>query len=265
MRVKWMKNFDISKMKLGEIKQLAEGLTADARMSLLTDLKTDERSGVQKYALQLESQIRRATEERERMKRIFSYETEAWSEGFAFVAGLDEAGRGPLVGPVVAAAVILDPKCDWTGIDDSKKLSAKQRDKFFDKIIAEALFYGVGQASHEEIDSINILQATKLAMKRAISAMGIEPDYLLIDAVKLADISIKQTSLIKGDSKSASIAAASILAKVTRDRMLEELDLAYPQYGFSQHKGYGTKVHYEAIAKYGIIAEHRRSFLKGIL
>lgn len=260
-----MKNFDLKNMKLSEIKQLSDCVMETERDLFLTALKSDERAGVQKYAVQLENQQLRIDQEKRRMIQIFSYETHAWSEGFAFVAGLDEAGRGPLVGPVVAAAVILDPKCDWTGIDDSKKLSANQRNYFYDKITSDALFYGIGQATHDEIDAINILQATKLAMKRAIHAMGIEPDYLLIDAVKLADIPIKQMSLIKGDSKSASIAAASILAKVTRDRLLIELDMAHPQYGFAQHKGYGTKAHYEAISQYGLIPEYRKSFLKGIL
>lgn len=230
--------------------------------NLLSELKSDSRVACQNIATRMEKKIQNYHKESERMFKMFEFEREANSDQYVFVAGLDEAGRGPLVGPVVAAAVILDSNYPWRNINDSKKLTAQQRDQLYEEIIANSIAYGVGIASHEEIDAINILNATKLAMKRAIESMHCSPDYLLIDAVKLNEMEIVQKSIIKGDQKSASIAAASILAKVTRDRLIDELHEVYPQYGFDQHKGYGTPKHYEAIKQYGILNEHRRSFLK---
>lgn len=180
------------------------------------------------------------------------------------VCGIDEVGRGPLYGDVVAAAVILPAGFDCTGIDDSKKLSEKKRIAL-DARIRAAARVGIGRASASEIDRINILQATKLAMKRAIADLGVRPDLLLIDAVRLDDIDIEQVSLIKGDQRSVSIGAASIVAKVYRDNLLKEAGLRHPEYGFESHKGYGTKKHVEAIREHGALPEHRRSFLKNIL
>lgn len=179
----------------------------------------------------------------------------------AIIAGIDEVGRGPLYGEVVAAAVILSQDFDIAGINDSKKLSVKKRNIWFDLII-EQCEVGIGMATPQEIDDINILQATKLAMKRAVEGLSTSPDILLIDAVKLSDIPIEQVSIIKGDQLSASIAAASIIAKVTRDRMMVEEAAKHPQYALERHKGYGTTLHYEALDRYGLLPKHRRSFLK---
>jgi ribonuclease HII len=257
------KPLDLTNQSIGTIKSLLSNLLVEEIPIYIEALKVDHRTACKKMALQLEKRIASDLNEAKRMHRIFEFEREAWDEGCIYVAGLDEAGRGPLVGSVVAAAVVLDPAFDWCGIDDSKKLSAEQRNHFYEKIIKHSISYGIGEATHEEIDSINILNATKLAMSRAIEAMQIKPDYLLIDAVKLADNSLRQLSLIKGDSRSASIAAASILAKVTRDRQMVALHQSHPHYEFAQHKGYGTDKHYEAIRKLGLLPEHRRSFLKG--
>ncbi len=182
----------------------------------------------------------------------------------AIICGIDEVGRGPLYGEVVSAAVILPDGFDITGIDDSKKLSEKKRDALSEKILNEAeVSFGV--ASAEEIDEVNILNATKLAMKRAIEGLSIKPTVLLIDAVKLDDIDIESHSFIKGDEKSASIAAASIVAKVKRDTELKQDGETYPEYGFESHKGYGTKKHVAAIKEHGVLPKHRKTFLKNIL
>lgn len=199
-------------------------------------------------------------------------EIELMDKGYSLIAGVDEVGRGPLAGPVVAAACIFDRDVDIVGIDDSKKLSEKKREQFFDEIKDKALAYGIGEASCEVIDEINILEATKLAMKRAID----EADKMLeskgrdririviFDAVKINDLKKEQMSVIKGDQTYFSVAAASILAKVTRDNLMKEYDKVYPEYGFASNKGYGTKAHYEGIKKAGITEIHRKSFLKNL-
>ena len=187
------------------------------------------------------------------------FETELYNNGINFIAGIDEVGRGPLVGPVVTAAVILPKDFYDERINDSKKLTEKKRELLYDVIMENALSVGIGMSSPEVIDEINILNATKKAMIEAINNLSVKPQHLLIDAVKL-DIDIPQTSIIKGDAKSESIAAASIIAKVTRDRMMVELDEKYPMYDFKHNKGYGTKKHIEALYQYGPIEEHRKSF-----
>lgn len=187
------------------------------------------------------------------------FENELYNLGVNLVAGIDEVGRGPLVGPVVACAVILPKDFYMEEINDSKKLSEKKRKMLYSVIMENAISVGIGVKSEKVIDEVNIYEATKLAMIDAVNNLSVKPEHLLIDAMKL-DIDIPQTSIIKGDSKSESIAAASIVAKVTRDRMLDELDLVYPEYDFKNNKGYGTKKHLEAIKKYGVIDEHRRSF-----
>jgi ribonuclease HII len=187
------------------------------------------------------------------------YENKLYKEGFNFIAGIDEVGRGPLVGPVVTAAVIFPKDFNNEQINDSKKLNEKKREYLYNIIKENALSIGIGIVDNNRIDEINILNATKEAMIKAIKNLTIKPDYLLIDAVKL-DIDIKSDSIIKGDEKSLSIAAASIIAKVTRDRMMYDLDKKYPEYDFKNNKGYGTKSHIEAIKKYGILNEHRISF-----
>lgn len=187
------------------------------------------------------------------------FENELYNNGINFIAGIDEVGRGPLVGPVVTAAVILPKDFYDERINDSKKLTEKKRELLYDVIMENALSVGIGISSPEVIDEINILNATKKAMIEAINNLSIKPEHLLIDAVKL-DIDIPQTSIIKGDAKSQSIASASIIAKVTRDRMMVELDKKYPMYDFKHNKGYGTKKHIEALYKYGPLKEHRKSF-----
>lgn len=209
-------------------------------------------------------------EEREQRAKEKLLEMSRWEQALHersihLIAGIDEAGRGPLAGPVVAAAVILPRDFAIVGIDDSKKLSEKKREHFFKVIQEEALAFGVGIVDHETIDRINILQATKLAMSQAIEALSPGPEYLLLDAVALPDVAVAQESIIKGDAKSISIAAASILAKVTRDHLMQEFAKEFPFYGFEQNKGYGTKAHYAGIAEHGICRIHRRSFLKSVL
>ncbi len=186
-------------------------------------------------------------------------------QGISLLCGVDEAGRGPLAGPVCAAAVILDPQEPILGLNDSKKLSAKKRDSLFQQITAKALAFGVGWASEEEIDRLNILQATFLAMHRAVEAMGQAPQLVLVDGNRDPKLPYPTQCLVGGDGKSASIAAASILAKVSRDRRMEELDKQYPAYGFAVHKGYGTKKHREALLALGPCPIHRRTFLKKLL
>lgn len=181
---------------------------------------------------------------------------------YANVCGIDEAGRGPLCGPVVAGAVILSKECNILYINDSKKLTEKMRDKVYDEIAANAVAWAIGMASPERIDEINILQATYEAMREAIGKLKVTPDILLNDAVTIPGVDIKQIPIIKGDAKSRSIAAASIMAKVTRDRMMEQYDALYPEYGFARHKGYGTKAHIEALKEYGPCPIHRRTFIK---
>lgn len=192
---------------------------------------------------------------------LYKYEKELNKQGINIIAGVDEVGRGPLIGPVVAACVVLPKKFKLEGLNDSKKLSEKNRDKYYDYIKRHALAYGVGIISPERIDEINIYEATKEAMKQAINETNkqLKLEHVLIDAMKL-DIDIPTTSIIKGDAKSISIAAASVIAKVTRDRMMYELDEQYPQYGFKNHKGYPTKKHLEALSQYGLINGYRKTY-----
>ena len=193
---------------------------------------------------------------------LWRYEREAFAEGFAVVCGVDEAGRGPLAGPVCAAAVILPRETVIDGLNDSKKLPDKKRRELYDIITERAVAYGIAFASEQEIDEVNILQATFLAMERAMEKLSVRPQLALIDGNRAKDFGLPVRTIVSGDALSASIAAASILAKVTRDRLMEELDGEYPQYGFAVHKGYGTKRHYEALRAFGLCPIHRRTFLK---
>ena len=195
----------------------------------------------------------------------FEFEKAAMEKGFNVICGIDEAGRGPLCGPVCAAAVILPVDCEIEGINDSKKLSEKKREALFDIIISKAIAYSVSMVDAKTIDEINILQATFLAMRNAVNGLSVKPDYALVDGNRKPGLDIMEETVVKGDAKSVSIAAASILAKVTRDRYMYEMDKKYPEYQFAKHKGYGTKLHYEMIAENGICEEHRRTFLKKIL
>lgn len=211
----------------------------------------------------------------EKIITMQTYERDLREKGITYIGGVDEVGRGPLAGPVTAACVVLPEDFDVLGVDDSKKLSEKKREELFDKIKEKALAVGIGMCDNRVIDEINILEATKKAMAEAIrdadsqlEEKGLSPEgteHLLIDAVSLKDVDKPQTSIIKGDAKSLSIAAASIIAKVTRDRLMAEYHRQYPYYGFDTNKGYGTKAHYEGIDKYGITPIHRKTFLKNIL
>jgi ribonuclease HII len=202
--------------------------------------------------------------EKSRLEKMMLFESKCFHDGYKYIAGIDEAGRGPLAGPVVAAAVILDPNIVIPGINDSKKLSEAKREFLYDEICNKAISIGTGIVDEKTIDEINIKQATFMAMEMAISNLKVKPDCILIDAEKLINVPIHQISIVKGDSLSISIAAASIVAKVTRDRILGEYDKKYPQYGFGKHKGYGTKQHIESIRNFGLLPIHRRSFTKNI-
>ncbi len=195
----------------------------------------------------------------------FEYELNAKNKGFKAVCGVDEAGRGPLAGPVFAAAVILPDGCEIEGLNDSKKLSEKKREALFDVIKEKAISWSVASVDEKTIDEINILQATYLAMKNAVEGLDVPADYALIDGNRMPPLSIKGETVVKGDAKSMSIAAASILAKVSRDRFMLELDEKYPQYQFAKHKGYGTKLHYEMLTEHGISDCHRMTFLKSFI
>ena len=196
------------------------------------------------------------------MSELWTLENEIYAEGFSLICGVDEAGRGPLAGPVCAAAVILPRGLEIDGLDDSKKLSDKKREKLFDDIVNAAVSYGIAFAGVEEIEEHNILGATFMAMNRAIEQLSPKPELALIDGNRNKGICIESRCVVKGDSKCADIAAASILAKVTRDRYMLEMAEKYPQYRFEQHKGYGTKLHYEMLREYGPSPIHRRDFLR---
>lgn len=217
---------------------------------------------VEKLVEKYKKRIAALEAEQRRYHEISAFERAAYNDGIKYIAGVDEAGRGPLAGPVAAAAVILPKGIFIKNLKDSKKLSPAQREILYDEIIEKAISYGIGIVDEKCIDEINILNATKLAMKKAIKKLHPVPDILFVDAVFLYNMNIKQKAIEKGDNLSISIAAASILAKVTRDRIIESKDSVYPEYGFARHKGYGTKEHIEAIRKYGACPIHRMSFIK---
>lgn len=200
--------------------------------------------------------------ESERLEIMLEFEHELYKKGIEHVAGVDEAGRGPLCGPVVAAAVILPKNEKIPGVNDSKKLSEKKREELFEIIKEKAVAFSVGIVDEKVIDEINILEATRLAMKKAVEGLGVIPEHVLVDAEKHVPINVPYTSIVKGDAKSESIAAASIIAKVTRDHMIEKLDKKYPEYGFAKNKGYGTREHIQAIKEHGLCEIHRKTFCK---
>ena len=219
----------------------------------------DERQSVKKLVQRAGKQLDAFDKERERTKKLWKYEKE--NAQFSYICGIDEVGRGPFAGPVVAAAVILPKNSSLLYINDSKKLSEKKREELFNLIMEEAVTVGVGCVGPDIIDQINILQATYEAMRQAVGKLSVTPDLLLNDAVVIPGLNMRQIPIVKGDMKSISIGAASIIAKVTRDRMMEQYDILFPEYGFASNKGYGTKEHTEAIKKYGMTAIHRRSFI----
>lgn len=204
-------------------------------------------------------------EEQQRVLAMYEIENEKLNEGCKYICGVDEAGRGPLAGPVYAAAVILPQNFVIPGLNDSKKLSEKRREELFDVITENAIAYSIASVDEKRIDEINILNATFEAMNNAVNSLSISPDFCLIDGNRIKDMTIPHETIVKGDAKSASIAAASILAKVSRDRFIIEMSQKYPQYGFENNKGYGTAAHNEAILKYGPCEIHRRTFLKKLL
>lgn len=245
--------------------QLKEALARSSGQpeNLRTFIRTyqgDERSGVQKLVQRAGKAVNAWQKEEERIDQLSYFEKKYGSE-YDLIAGIDEVGRGPLAGPVMTCAVILPKGCRIHGINDSKKLSEKQREELFPILKENAVSYAIGVNPPERIDEINILQATYEAMRFAIEKLEKRPDLLLIDAVHIPEVTIPEVSIIKGDAKSISIGAASILAKVTRDHYMEEMDALYPEYHFRENKGYGTKDHIEALKKYGPCPIHRRSFI----
>lgn len=257
----------MSDKKIGEISAELKAADVSELAGFISTYQGDERPGVQKLVAKAHAAVEKMYAEMARMEELKGYERSYWNQGMTLVCGIDEAGRGPLAGPVVAGAVIFPQDCDILYINDSKKLSAKKREELYDVIMEKALAVGVGIASAQRIDEINILQATYEAMRMAIRKLGdygITPEILLNDAVTIPGVSIPQVPIIKGDAKSFSIGAASIIAKVTRDRMMVAYDELYPEYGFAGHKGYGTKEHYEALRQYGVTPIHRRSFLESM-
>ena len=245
--------------KIGVIKAELESVAITDIQSFIDAYTPDERGGVQKLVETAKKRLEKYQAELERTENLKKYEKEYAQ--FAYIAGIDEVGRGPLAGPVVTCAVILPKDCDILYINDSKKLTAAKREELYDEIMEKAVAVGIGMVGPDRIDEINILQATYEAMRQAISKLDPQPDVLLNDAVTIPGVSIKQVPIIKGDAKSISIGAASIVAKVTRDRMMEEYDHLFPEYGFASNKGYGSAEHIAAIKKYGPTPIHRRSFI----
>ncbi|MGN0484545.1 MAG: ribonuclease HII [Lachnospiraceae bacterium] len=245
--------------KISEIKTKYQATPVEVLPDFIQLYEQDSRAGVKKIVAQAKKKLDDLEKEKMRIESIKEYERKYASYGN--ICGIDEAGRGPLAGPVVAGAVILPKDCKILYINDSKKLTEKKREELFDVIQKEAIAVGVGIVGPERIDEINILQATYEAMRAAIQNLSVQPDILLNDAVTIPQVEIPQIPIIKGDAKSISIGAASIIAKVTRDRMMLEYDKLYPQYGFAKHKGYGAKAHTDAIREYGPCPIHRRSFI----
>lgn len=245
--------------KISEIKGIFQAAETEMLPELISVYETDARSGVQAAVESARKRLRLLEKEKERTEKMKEYEYRYAAAGF--LCGIDEVGRGPLAGPVVAGAVILPKDCDILYLNDSKQLTEKKREELYDVIMEKAVAAGLGFASPERIDEINILQATYEAMREAIGRLSVKPDLLLNDAVTIPQVEIRQVPIIKGDAKSVSIAAASIIAKVTRDRLMVEYDSIFPEYGFASNKGYGAAAHIEALKKYGPCPIHRRSFI----
>ena len=243
------------------IKEIKELLATVKELDspVFLELEKDTRSGVQKEISKRKKHIQAELDENLRLENMLTYEKDLYKQGLTLIAGVDEVGRGPLAGPVVAAAVILPQGCKIKGLNDSKKIPKKKHLEVFQAVQDQALSIGIGIIDNQVIDQVNIYEATKLAMKEAISQLSLQPEHLLIDAMKL-DLPISQTSIIKGDANSLSIAAASIIAKVTRDELMKDYDQQFPGYDFSANAGYGTVKHLEGIEKQGITAIHRLSF-----
>lgn len=252
---------EFKRHSIEEIRAYISDLPCEQWMDAVIQLSEDSRSGVRRLGEGLQGKIQKSELERMRLETM-AQNDQIFSTGSQVVCGVDEAGRGPLAGPVVAAAVILPPGFRPFGLDDSKKVAERHRDVLYDQIIQNAQAWGVGIISPQRIDEINILEATREAMLAAVHQMALKPDFVLLDAVEIKALSIPHKGIIKGDEKCLSIAAASIIAKVTRDRVMTQLGIEFPQYGFGIHKGYGTAMHYEALERNGLTLHHRRSFLK---
>ena len=246
---------------MATIKEIKEQLANIQRLDdpLLTELEQDSRSGVIQAIAKRKKEIQKRLDEDERLEGMLAYEKELYTQGIQLIAGVDEVGRGPLAGPVVAAAVILPKACKIPGLNDSKKIPKSKHKEIYEAVLQNAIAIGIGVKDNHVIDQVNIYEATKLAMMEAIGQLEPQPQHLLIDAMKL-DLPISQTSIIQGDANSLSIAAASIVAKVTRDQMMEEFDCEYPGYDFTQNAGYGTANHLAGLHKLGVTPIHRRSF-----
>ena len=246
---------------MATIKEIKEQLASIQRLDdpLLTELEQDSRSGVFQAIAKRKKEIQKRLDEDERLEKMLAYEKELYTQGIQLIAGVDEVGRGPLAGPVVAAAVILPKACKIPGLNDSKKIPKSKHKEIYEAVLQNAIAIGIGIKDNQVIDQVNIYEATKLAMMEAIGQLEPQPQHLLIDAMKL-DLPIPQTSIIKGDANSLSIAAASIVAKVTRDQMMEEFDRKYPGYDFAQNAGYGTAKHLAGLDQLGVTPIHRRSF-----
>ena len=249
--------------KIGIIKEELKETKDSQLQAFIEQYEKDERSGVVKIVEQAKKRLQKIEAEIERTEALKKYEKEYADCGY--VCGIDEVGRGPLAGPVVACAVILPKDCDILYINDSKKLSAAKREELYDVIMEKAVAVGIGMASPQRIDEINILQATYEAMREAISKLSVKPDILLNDAVTIPGVDIRQVPIIKGDAKSISIGAASIVAKVTRDRLMVDYDKILPEYGFASNKGYGSAEHIEALKNIGPSPIHRASFIKNFV
>lgn len=252
-------------LKIKDVTEKIKEMDIYDAIEYLQELKETTSLNLDKLIIKATKKKEKYENELERLENMTVFEKNAYLEGHHLIAGVDEAGRGPLAGPVVAAAVVLAKNTLIPGLNDSKKLSAAQRDMLFDEIRHKALSYSVGIVDEKTIDHINILRAAKKAMKIAVDKLSHNPDIVLVDAVEIDDIPHKQVPIIKGDSLSISIAAASIIAKVTRDRLMDELSLKYPKYGFAKHKGYGTKEHIDAIKKEGLCPIHRVTFTKNFV
>ena len=245
--------------KIGDVREKIQAAALEELPALFQQYEMDGRAGVQAALEQGKKRILAYEKEKARCQALWKYEREY--ADYVHICGIDEVGRGPLAGPVVAGAVILPKDCDILYINDSKKLSEKKREELYDVIMERAVAVGIGCSTPERIDEINILQATYEAMRQAVAQLPVQPDLLLNDAVTIPELSVRQRPIIKGDAKSISIGAASIMAKVTRDRLMVQYDEIYPEYGFASNKGYGAQVHIEALKKYGPCPIHRKSFI----
>lgn len=248
---------------ISEIKEILQAASVEELPEFIETYTSDGRAGVQRLVETAAKRLEALEKERQRIEKLCVYE-EQYRE-YDYICGIDEAGRGPLAGPVVAGAVILPKSCRILYINDSKQLSEKKREELYDVIMEQAVACAVGYGAPERIDEINILQATYEAMREAVSKLKVQPTLLLNDAVKIPLVSVPQVPIIKGDAKSISIGAASIIAKVTRDRLMKEYDEIFPEYDFAGNKGYGSKGHIEALKKYGPTPIHRKSFIKNFM